>query len=115
MQQDLRKNRRFRRHILSVPVHVVREFPHRGETLPGLMMEISEGGFSTMLTDALRPGERVVAKFELPGSGYVSIEAVVRNKNQFRYGFEFVELDEKTWEKVKQACESLPRYEGGWY
>ena len=51
----------------------------------------------------------------LPVRSRLLIEAVVRNKNLFRYGFEFLELDRETYQQIQRACESLPRYEGGWY
>jgi hypothetical protein len=82
--------------------------------IPGLTMEISEAGFSSMLANSLEVGDRVIARFELPPTVRVSFEALVRNKNLFRYGFEFLSLTDQGRWQIKKACESLPIYEGGW-
>ena len=113
--QQYAVQRRFDRHVLSVPLEVRRKPPHAPAPVPGLTMEISESGFSAMLSDALEVGETVTAMFEVPAAGRVSIDAVVRNKNLFRYGFELTGSDGQARGAMKQACESLPPYEGGWY
>jgi len=77
-------------------------------------MEISQGGLSAMLTEGFKIGETVKASFELPSAGCVTVNATVRNKNLFRYGFEFDCLSEGARRQIIKACESLPPYEGGW-
>jgi len=77
-------------------------------------MEISEAGFSSMVATSLEIGDRVIARFDLPPIGRVSFDALVRNKNLFRYGFEFVSLSNEDRQHIKKALESLPIYEGGW-
>ena len=114
MPQALTK-RRFDRFLLSQRLEIARQVSNYVQTIPGLMMEISEGGFSTMLTDGLQIGEVVDATFHLPGTGRITVNAVVRNKDLFRYGFEFVEPSVKLVQQIKQGCEGLPRYRGGWY
>lgn len=78
-------------------------------------MEISEAGFSAMLTESFEVGDTIEATFELPGPGRVALDAIIRNKNLFRYGFEFVGLDEHLRQEIKRACQSLPIYTGGWH
>ena len=46
-------------------------------------MEISEGGFSAMLTEEFQIGEAVEVSFELPSTGHITMDATVRNKNLF--------------------------------
>jgi len=104
--------RQFARHILSVPVDITRKTQQ--EKVPGLTMEISQGGLSAMVTQELKMGEAVEASFELPSAGRVTVNAKVRNKNLFRYGFEFDCLSEKVRQQIVSACESLPPYKGGW-
>jgi PilZ domain-containing protein len=115
MQQQYAVQRRFQRHVFTASVEVRRKPPHDNGPIPGLTMEISESGFSTMLGNELMVGERVITVFALPTAGRLTIEAVVRNKNLFRYGFEFVDLNDAMRQAIKDACESLPVYEGGWY
>jgi len=59
-------------------------------------------------------GEAVEVSFELPSAGRITVDAIVRNKNLFRYGFEFDGLSEAARQQISKACESLPPYEGGW-
>ncbi len=73
-------------------------------------MEISE--ISAMLGEALSVGDTVTANFEMPAAGRISVDAVVRNKNLFRYGFELLGPN-GVRQEMKRACESLPAYEGG--
>ena len=112
--QNYSGQRQFERHVVSVPVNVTRKGPPHGQRVPGLTMEISEGGFSAMLTEEFQIGEAVEVSFELPSTGHITMDATVRNKNLFRYGFEFNCLSEEARQQITKACESLPHYEGGW-
>jgi hypothetical protein len=80
----------------------------------GLTMEISEFGFSAMVTQALEVGETITASFNVPSAGHITVDAVVRNENLLRYGFELLFPSVQVRQEMKQACESLPIYEGGW-
>lgn len=110
-----RDHRRFERYVLSARLEVLRKPPHATTPLPGLTMDISENGFSAMVSDKLEVGEDVTARIALAEVESVALEAVVRNKNLFRYGFEFTEMAEDARQKLKQACAALPVYEGGWH
>jgi len=50
-------------------------------------------------------GENVDLSFTLP-SGPITIHAIVREKNAFRYGFEFVDSDSKH-ELIRRTCRDL--------
>src|ERR1700756_3889746 len=97
--------RQSKRHILSVPLNISRKAPQYGQRVPGLTMEISTGGLSAMMTEELKIGEAVEASFELPSAGRVTVDATVRNKNLFRYGFEFDCLGEEVRQRIIKACE----------
>ena len=60
-----------------------------GGLLSGYALDISESGMSAMLPIEVAMGEVVDLDFELP-LGSVNVRAVVRERNAFRYGFEFV-------------------------
>ena len=113
--QEHTSSRRFARHVLSVSVDVVRMVPPTGEVVPGLTMEISEAGFSAMLSQTFEVGDIVEASFRLPNEGRIKVDAVVRGKNLFRYGFEFVSLSAETRQQISNTCESLPEYKGDRY
>lgn len=73
--------------------------------LKGHTVDISESGISAMLRIEVPLGEIVELDFALP-CGPVTIYAIVRQRNAFRYGFQFVES--KTAHEVIQAtCRQL--------
>jgi PilZ domain len=73
--------------------------------LMGRSVDISESGMSAMLTIEALLGEVVQLGFMLPGSP-VMIRAMVRQKNAFRYGFEFVDFDSEH-ELLRRTCRDL--------
>lgn len=80
-----------------------------GELLSGYALDISESGISAMLPIEVSMGEVVELDFELP-LGRVSVRAVVRERNAFRYGFQFVQPN-AAHQYIADACGSLPRCE----
>lgn len=58
--------------------------------LEGHTVDISESGISAILKIEVPVGEFVELQFTLP-HGPVKVYAMVRQRNAFRYGFEFVE------------------------
>jgi hypothetical protein len=73
--------------------------------LMGRSVDISESGIAAMLTVEALLGEVVELGFILPGSP-VTIRAVVRQRNAFRYGFEFVDFDSEH-ELLRRTCRDL--------
>ena len=68
-------------------------------------MDISELGIAAMLPIEALLGEKVELNFKLPG-GAVTIHAIVRQRNAFRYGFEFVDSD-FMHEVIRRTCRDL--------
>ena len=73
--------------------------------LKGRTVDISESGIAAMLTLEAPVGEVVELEFALP-SGPVAIHALVRQKNAFRYGFEFVDTG-SVHEPIRRTCRDL--------
>jgi hypothetical protein len=74
--------------------------------LSGYTVDISELGVSAMLRFCEVPiGEIVELDFALP-SGPVTILATVRQRNAFRYGFEFVN-SASALEVIRRTCRDL--------
>jgi|SRR5580700_9415290 hypothetical protein len=73
--------------------------------LKGRSVDISESGIAAMLTIEVPLGEIVELGFELPGSP-ITIRALVRQKNAFRYGFEFVDFTSEH-EVLRRTCRDL--------
>ena len=73
--------------------------------LKGYTVDISESGIAAMLRLEASLGEVVELDFELPG-GAVTIQAIGRQRNAFRYGFEFVDSDSVN-ELIRRTCRDL--------
>jgi hypothetical protein len=73
--------------------------------LKGRTVDISEAGIAAMLTIEVSVGEIVELSFTLP-NGPVRVCATVRQKNAFRYGFEFV-VPNRASETIRRTCRDL--------
>jgi hypothetical protein len=73
--------------------------------LKGQTVDISESGISAILRIEVSVGELVELEFTLP-FGLVTIYAMVRQRNAFRYGFQFVESI-STKAVIQATCRQL--------
>jgi hypothetical protein len=73
--------------------------------LTGRTSDISESGLAAMLTLEVPLGEIVELNFTVP-SGPVTIHAMVRQRNAFRYGFEFVD-SASVLDVIRRNCRDL--------
>lgn len=94
---DARKRPRFK---LEVDVKI---YPRDKSRVPGRSLDISEQGLAVMMKIEIPLDQVVRLEFELP-TGVVSIRALVRQKNAFRYGFQFVEPDSYAQELIIRFC-----------
>ena len=90
---DARKHSRFK---LDVDVKI---YSRDGSRVMGRSVDISEQGLAVMLQIEIPLDQVVRLEFELP-LGLVSIRALVRQRNAFRYGFQFVEPDSYAQELI---------------
>jgi hypothetical protein len=74
-------------------------------TLKGHTVDISESGVSAMLRIEVPMGELIELDLTLP-FGPVTIYAVVRQRNAFRYGFQFVHSGSVN-EVIRATCRHL--------
>jgi len=73
--------------------------------LKGYIVDISESGIAAMLRIEASLGEVVELDFALP-CGAVTIQAIGRQRNAFRYGFEFVD-SASMHEFIRRTCRDL--------
>jgi len=73
--------------------------------LKGHTVDISESGVAAMLRIEAPLGEVVELDFALPG-GSVKVQAIGRQRNAFRYGFEFVDSN-SVHELIRRTCRDL--------
>jgi PilZ domain len=73
--------------------------------LKGHTVDISESGLAAMLTIEVPLGEIVELSFTLP-DGPVTLSAMVRQRNAFRYGLEFI-VPNTVSEAIRRTCRDL--------
>jgi c-di-GMP-binding flagellar brake protein YcgR len=83
----------------------IRIYPRNSAVVRGTTVDISESGMSAMLMVEVPIGEVVRLEFNLP-LGEVEIHALVRQRNAFRYGFQFVESS-SAQDIIGRTCRQL--------
>jgi len=94
--------RRHRRFKLEVNVRI---YARNSAVVRGQTVDISESGISAMLMVEVPIGEVVRLEFSLP-LGEVEVHALVRQRNAFRYGFQFVESS-SAQDVIGRTCRHL--------
>lgn len=94
--------RRHPRYRLETEVCI---YPRNLPVVRGQTVDISESGISAMLRVEVPVGEVVRLELKLP-LGNVEVHALVRQRNAFRYGFQFVE-DSSAQEVIGRTCRQL--------
>ena len=93
---DLRGCPRFK---LDVEIRI---HSHSSGPLTGYTIDISESGIAAILKMEVSVDQLVQLEFTLP-EGTVEVEALVRQRRAFRYGFQFVEQGPAR-ELIARAC-----------
>lgn len=94
--------RRHPRYKLEIDVRI---YARNKQVVRGHSVDISESGISAMLRVEVPLGEVVRLEFTLP-TGEVEVHALVRQRQAFRYGFQFVE-DSFAQQTIARACTQL--------
>ena len=94
--------RRHPRYRLEVDLRI---YPRNVQVVRGHSVDISESGISAMIREEVPVGEVVRLEFSVP-TGDVAIHALVRQRNAFRYGFQFLEAISQL-EIIARACRQL--------
>ncbi len=100
------EQRRYPRFALEIDVEV---YGHAIGRFAGRTVDISKSGIAVLLVADLELASTVGLKFESP-AGPVHVWAVVRNKNAFRYGVEFIR-SEPSHEQIENICFKLAEAE----
>jgi hypothetical protein len=83
----------------------MRVYPRDCAVVRGDTVDISESGISAMLREEVPVGEVVRLELSLP-CGEVEVLALVRQRNAFRYGFQFVESP-SAQDTIGRTCRQL--------
>jgi len=94
---DARQHPRFK---LDTDVKI---YSRTSSLVKGQTVDISETGLAAMVTIEIPLNQVVRLEFKLP-LGPVSVRALVRQRNAFRYGFQFVEPDSDGQALINRFC-----------
>jgi hypothetical protein len=94
--------RRYRRFKLEVDIQV---YSRNDLVVRGYTVDISQSGISAILPLEVPLGEVVRLQFHVP-LGEVEVHAMVRQRNAFRYGFQFVESSSAE-DLIGRTCRAL--------
>jgi hypothetical protein len=96
------EQRRHPRFKLDVEVRI---YSRTAGLVLGRTVDISESGISAMLKMEVALNQVVQLEFMLP-RGFVAVRALARQRNCFRYGFQFVE-PYPAQELIRRTCREL--------
>ena len=100
--------RRFPRFTIDVRLQVKMFQAGEFRTCWGRSTEMGQDDISTTLTDSLEPGEIVTLEIPLPLTPYpIKVQAIVRYRQNLRYGFEFLTLNDNQRDTIKRVCQYL--------
>lgn len=96
---DARRSPRFK---LEVDIRI---YARNRSVVRGHTVDISESGIAAIFLDEINLQEVVRLEFTVP-AGEIEVLAIVRQRNAFRYGFEFIEHGPVRG-RIDQTCREL--------
>jgi c-di-GMP-binding flagellar brake protein YcgR len=100
--------RRCPRYEIDTEIHVATFGKEKQEIVRGRALNISEAGVAGLFVTGWDAGTTVNLKFSVPVvSNPLSVDAVVRSRSDYRYGFEFVDLNPVQREIIGKTCRTL--------
>ncbi len=95
--------RRWPRYKLNIPVRVIAEKGDKVVIVPARGNELNQGGLAVFVGMELSVDERVALEFTPPYSGTpIRARCVVRDRNGYTYGLEFLEENSEDLECASQ-------------
>jgi PilZ domain len=108
--------RRWPRHKIDIPVRAVIHKPDRKVILDGRGMEMSEGGVCLLMDIELGLGDKIELELTSPYSGKpIRVRSVVCNRDEYRYGVQFIPEGEKERSEVARLRQMLNPFEDAAY
>lgn len=85
-----------------------RLLPHQNEVMHGYSLDISAVGIAGVFVTGWEVGTRVILEFCVPVSKErLQLQAIVRNRSGYRYGFEFDNLSGSQRAIIQKTCRVL--------
>jgi c-di-GMP-binding flagellar brake protein YcgR len=100
--------RRHPRYEIDTEVDVATVGARDQRVMRGRSLNISQVGMAGIFVTGWPSGTAVTLKFPVPVvSNPLSVEAIVRSRSDYRYGFEFIELNPIQREIISKTCRTL--------
>jgi len=100
--------RRWQRFRLDVPVRVIAQRDNKATIVSGRGNEVSEGGLAVFAGIELRLGEVIGVEFTPPYSSEpLRVRGIVRNRQGYKYGIEFLAESADEQDRVARLRELL--------
>ena len=105
---DTRKQRAWHRYDISIPVMATASFDGQRVELRGQASDVSRGGLRLLVTRELAPGTSLLMHFVLPySSPQIAVRGIVRNREGFSCGIEFVSPTSYQQQMIERACKAF--------
>ncbi len=105
---EFMEKRRWRRYEVDLRIKI--SFTRDGQpiSLQGRGHDVSVGGLAVFLAHEIMLGTAVLVEFSMPYTRIpLVVPAVVRHRDGFRYGMEFMRITERQRQDLTRLCESL--------
>ena len=103
-----REQRRWERYDVRIEVNVTVVENGKQVSVVGQACDVSKGGLRLFVTRAIDPGSSVTMEFLLPYySKELVIRGVVRNRDGFTHGVEFVNPTVEQQQTIERTCDVL--------
>jgi c-di-GMP-binding flagellar brake protein YcgR len=107
LEQGWPDQRRYERYDIDTEI-TARLSSDGPEVMRGYSLDISINGIAGVFVTGWEVGARVWLEFSLPKcTGLMQVQAVVRNRSAYRYGFEFVNLSGRERLLIQRTCRVL--------
>jgi hypothetical protein len=103
-----RNQRRWERYDVRIEVNVEVVENGKRATLVGQASDVSKGGLRLFVTRAFEPGSSITMEFVLPYySNELVIRGVIRNREGFTHGVEFINPTIEQQQTIERTCDVL--------
>jgi hypothetical protein len=107
-QQEAKRQRAWQRYDVSIPVLAAASLEGQRVELRGHASDVSRGGLRLLLPRELALGTSLLMHFVLPySSPQIAVRGVVRNRDGFSCGIEFVTPTHYQQQMIERACKAF--------
>jgi len=105
---EAKPQRQWQRYDVTIPVCATLAINGERIVAHGRGSDVSVGGMCLFLTRELDPGTSLLMEFLLPySSPRIAVRGVIRNRDGFSYGIEFVNLSAHQHQMIERTCNAF--------